>query len=340
MNEQRLPLGLNLGLWDHMTSWEDTVDIVRLAEELGYSSVSIPESFGRDGFTLCDRLLAATENIQVCLALANVFSRSPAVLAQTAATLDELSGGRFILGLGSSTPNLVEGWHGLKYARPLQRTRETIEICHRIWARDRSPYAGEIFKVSGVKLGFTPLRERIPIWHGALLENSLRLCGEKADGWIPTLVPVDAIEPGREALAQAARSVGRPEDSVAVAPTMQLLVGEDTQQLLEMIKFGVAVYYGPANSPYARAAAKLGYESDVRAICDAYAEGGSSSAIAATSDALARSVGIVGSIDDCRARVSALLDTGVDRLLLSLPAATRQACEPILEGIIPDTLPS
>ena len=338
MSKQRLPLGLNLGLWDRMTSWEDTVEIVRLAEELGYSSVSIPESFGRDGFTLCDRLLAATESIEVCLALANVFSRSPAVLAQTAATLDELSGGRFILGLGSSTPNLVEGWHGLTYSRPLQRTRETIEICHRIWARDRSPYEGEIFSVEGVKLGFTPVREAIPIWHGALLEKSLRLCGEKADGWIPTLVPVAAIAPGREAIAEAARLAGRAAGSVAIVPNMQLLVGEDPQQLLQMIKFGVAVYYGPPNSPYARAAAKLGYAEDVQIICDAYAEGGSAAAMAVASDELAGSVGIVGDIPACRSQVSDLLDSGIDRLLLSLPAATRQECEPILEGIVPDAL--
>jgi alkanesulfonate monooxygenase SsuD/methylene tetrahydromethanopterin reductase-like flavin-dependent oxidoreductase (luciferase family) len=335
MNQQTVPLGLNLGLWDRMTSWEHTVEIVRLAEELGYASVSIPESFGRDGITLCDRLLAATERIEVCLALANVFSRTPALLAQTAATLDELSGGRFVLGLGSSTPNLVEGWHGLEYARPLQRTRETIDICRRIWARDRSPYDGEIFRVSGVKLGFTPLREKIPIWHGALLENSLRLCGEKADGWIPTLVPAEAIEPGREALAKAARDAGRPADSVAVVPTMQLLVGEDSRALLQMIKFGVAVYYGPPNSPYARAGAMAGYAEDVEAVCEAYAEGGSQAAIAATSDALAGSIGIVGTIEECRHRVAGLLDSGVDRLLLSLPGATRADCEPILEGIIP-----
>ena len=223
----------------------------------------------------------------------------------------------------------------MEYARPLQRTRETIDICHRIWARDRSPYDGEIFKVSGVKLGFTPLREQIPIWHGALLENSLRLCGEKADGWIPTLVPVDAIAPGREALAQASIAAGRAADSVTVAPNLQLLVGEDRQQLLQMLKFGIAVYYGPPNSPYAKAAAKLGYAEDVQAICDAYAEGGSPAAIAATSDALAESVGIVGSIDACRSRVKDLLDTGIDRLLVSLPGATRKDCEPILAGIIP-----
>jgi alkanesulfonate monooxygenase SsuD/methylene tetrahydromethanopterin reductase-like flavin-dependent oxidoreductase (luciferase family) len=336
MSEQNLPLGLNLGLWDRMTSWDQLVDIVRLAEELGYSSVSLPESFGRDGFTLCDRLLAATSKIEVCLALANVFSRSPAVLAQTAATLDELSGGRFILGLGSSTPNLVEGWHGMKYSRPLQRTRETIDICHRIWSRDRSPYVGEIFSVEGVKLGFTPVRERIPIWHGALLPKSLQLCGEKADGWIPTLVPVDAIAPGRETIAAAATSVGRSADSVAIVPNMQLLVGDEPEKLLQLLKFGVAVYYGPANSPYARAASSLGYAEDVQAICDAYASGGSPAAIAATSDALAASVGIVGDLASCRERVDSLLDSGADRLLVSLPAATRADCEPLLEGLIPD----
>jgi hypothetical protein len=103
MNERNdegavLPLGLNLGIWDRMTSWDEVIEIARLADELGYDCLLIPESFGRDGVTLCDRLLAATSRIKVCFGIANVFSRSPAVLASTAATLDELSGGRFILG--------------------------------------------------------------------------------------------------------------------------------------------------------------------------------------------------------------------------------------------------
>ena len=138
---QRIPLCLNLGIWDRMTTWEQALDIARLADELGYDCVMIPESFGRDGVSLCDRLLAATENINVCFGIANVFSRSPAVLASTAATLDELSGGRFILGLGGSTPNLVEGWHGLAFKKPIARMREAIGMCHRIWSRDRAARA-------------------------------------------------------------------------------------------------------------------------------------------------------------------------------------------------------
>ncbi len=336
--KKRLPLGLNLGLWDRMTSWDEAVEIVRLADELGYHSVSIPESFGRDGFTLCDRLLAATENIHVCFGLANVFSRSPAVLAQTAATLDEMSGGRFILGLGSSTPNLVEGWHGLNFEKPLQRTRETIEIYHRIWDRDRSPYEGEIFQVAGVKLGFEPLRNRIPIWHGALLENSLKLCGEKADGWIPNLLPMAGFEKGKEAISSASTAAGRDTDAVTIVGGMQLMIGDDTTALLQMLKFGIAVYYGPASSPYAKAAAGLGYADNVAEVQAAYAEGASKAAMAATSDELAGSVAIVGPIADCQKRVSDILNGSSDLLSVTLPAPTREACEPILEGIIPDHL--
>ena len=189
-------LGLNLGLWDRMTSWQEAVEIVRAADELGYDYVSLPESFGRDGFILCDRLLAATNRIKVNLGLANVFSRSPAVLAQATASLDELSGGRFVLGLGSSTPNLVEGWHGLQYGQPLLRTRETIDLCRRIWRRDKSPYEGRIFKAGGVKMSFAPPSGELPIWHGALLDKSMQLCGEMADGWIPNLLPIEGIASG------------------------------------------------------------------------------------------------------------------------------------------------
>ncbi len=338
MPGQSLPLGLNLGLWDRMTRWDEAIEIVRLADELGYQVVSIPESFGRDGFTLCDRLLAATENIHVCLGLANVFSRTPAVLAQTAATLDDLSGGRFILGLGSSTPNLVEGWHGLKFGKPLARTRETIEICHRIWDRDRSPYKGEIFQVEGVKLGFEPLRNRIPIWHGALLPKALKLCGEKADGWIPNLLPEQGFAQGRSAIEQAAASAGRPEAAVNIVGGMQLMVGDEPDALLDMLKFGIAVYYGPETSPYAKAAAGLGYATDVAAVQQAYAEGAAAAAVEATTDELVGSVAIVGPIDACRNRVDTLLSGAPDLLNLTLPAPTRAACEPILEGIIPDSV--
>ena len=331
----RVPLGLALNLWERMTTWEETVEIARAADGLGYDVLVLPESFGRDGFVLCDRLLAATSNIRVCLGIANVFSRSPAVLAAAAATLDEASGGRFVLGLGSSTPNLVEGWHGLRFERPGRRMRETIEMCRRVWARDKAPYTGELFRAGGVRLAFEPLRERIPIWIGALLQQSLERTGELADGWMPTLLPEEALAANRAALARgAARSGADPKDLV-VAPTFQLLVNDDPAAALGMVKFAVAIYYGPPSSPYAKAAAELGYADDVQAVAEAYAQGGSGAAAAATSDRLARSMSIVGPLPECRARVSSLLSNGADVVLVGMPAATREACEPVLAGVIP-----
>lgn len=333
-NEQAgIPLGLNLGLWDRMTHWDEAIEIARLADELGYDCILIPESFGRDGVSLCDRLLAATNRINVCFGIANVFSRSPAVLASTAATLDELSGGRFILGLGGSTPNLVEGWHGLEFKAPLARTRETIAICRKIWARDKSPFEGEIFRTGGVKLAFEPLREEIPIWHGAILERGLQACGEAADGWIPANIPAECIPWGREKLAAASASRERPP---IIAPTFQLLAHEDVDAVLPMAKFGIAMYYGQPSSPYAKAAAALGYADDVAELQAAYKEGGSQQAVAAVSDRLAHSVSITGAIDNCRQRVDELLNAGADRLIVTMPAATRAECEPVLEGIIPE----
>ena len=335
-NSKRIPLGLNLGLWDRMTTWDEALEIVRLADELGYDYVAIPESFGRDGVSLCDRMLAATENINVCFGIANVFSRSPAVLASTAATLDELSGGRFVLGLGGSTPNLVEGWHGLQFNKPLARTREVIAICRRIWARDRTPFEGNYFRTGGVKLSFEPLRQDIPIWHGSLLDRGVQLCGELADGWMPGNLPAECIGWGRETLARGAAVGGRKPSAVTIAPTFQLLVDDNPEKVLPMARFFIAMYYGQETSPYARAAAALGYGDDVAAVQVAYREGGAKTAEAAVSDRLAHSTSIVGPLTDCRARIDALLTGGADRVFVTLPAATRAECEPILSGIIPD----
>jgi alkanesulfonate monooxygenase SsuD/methylene tetrahydromethanopterin reductase-like flavin-dependent oxidoreductase (luciferase family) len=334
--QESIPLGLNLGLWDRMSSWDEVIEIARLADELGYDCLLIPESFGRDGVTLCDRLLAATSRINVCFGIANVFSRSPAVLASTAATLDELSGGRFILGLGGSTPNLIEGWHGLQFKTPMARTRETIAICHKIWSRDRSPFEGKIFRTGGVKLSFQPLRDKIPIWHGAVLEKGLLTCGELADGWIPANLPAECVSWGRQTIAAGAAQGGRDADAVTLAPTFQLFVNDDPQQVLPLVKFGLAMYYGQSTSPYAKAAAALGYEDDVQQLQAAYAAGGSEQATAAVSDRLANSVSITGSIAACRDRIDQLLLAGADKLIVALPAATRAECEPLLEGIVPD----
>jgi alkanesulfonate monooxygenase SsuD/methylene tetrahydromethanopterin reductase-like flavin-dependent oxidoreductase (luciferase family) len=329
----RIPLGVQFSAWERMTSFADVVEIARLADDLGYAHVTVSESFGRDGVVIADRLLAATSGLEVCFGLANPFSRSPGVLAATAATLDELSGERFVLALGMSTPNLVEGWHGLRFERPLQRMRETVEMCHRAWRRDKAPYEGEVFRAGGVRLGFEPSRP-VPIWSGALLGKSLALTGELFDGWIPGLMPYEHVAWAMERIGAGLAATGRDRSAFAVVPTCSVVV--EASRGFSGEKYGIAMYYGNPTSPYSVAAREVGWASAVEAIQEAYAGGGAKQAAAAVPDELVRRVAIVGtSWEHCGDLLAERLADGVDRVTISLPAPTRAECEPILRALIP-----
>lgn len=329
----RLPLGLNLSAWERMTSWDHVLDIARLADDLGYANLTVSESFSRDGIVLADRLLAATSDIQVCFGLANPFSRSPGVLAAAAATLADLSGGRFVLALGTSTPNLVEGWHGLTFERPLQRMREAVEMCHRIWRRDKTRYEGEIFRAEGVRLGFEPEHGPVPLWSGSLLAKSLELTGELFDGWIPGLMPLEHIAWGMGHIQTGLDRAGRQRSAITVAPTTSVVIGE---KRIAAEQYGIALYYGPPTSPYAAAASAVGFDAEVRAIQQAYRDGGARAAAAAVAEELVRSVAVVGdSAGACRDLIAGRLDGGVDRISVGLPAPTAESCEPLLKSLVP-----
>lgn len=329
---QRVPLGVNLSAWERMTSFDEVLEIARLADDLGYANLAISESFSRDGVVLADRLLAATDGISICFGLANPFSRSPAVLASTAATLNDLSGGRFVLALGASTPNLVEGWHGLTFDQPMQRLRETVEMCHRIWRRDKTPYEGEIFRAGRVRLGFEPAHGATPIHSGALLPRSLELTGEVFDGWIPGLMPVEHVEWGLAHIGRGLERSARDRSAVTVAPTTSVVLDEDRSMAAE--RYGIAMYYGSPTSPYAKAAAQVGFADEVAAIQEAYRGGGAKQAASAVSDGLVRSVAVVGSPEECRDELAARRERGIDRITVGLPAPTREQCEPILRALI------
>jgi alkanesulfonate monooxygenase SsuD/methylene tetrahydromethanopterin reductase-like flavin-dependent oxidoreductase (luciferase family) len=330
----RIPLGVNFSAWERMTTFDDVIEIARMVDDLGFAHVTISESFSRDGIVIADRLLAATSDIEVCFGLANPFSRSPGVLAAAAATLDELSGGRFVLALGSSTPNLVEGWHGLRFEQPLQRTRETVEMCHRAWRRDKTPYEGEIFRAGGVRLGFEPVRESIPIWSGSMLGKSLELTGEVFDGWIPGLMPFEHVEWAMGHIDTGLARSGRDRSAIAVVPTTSVQLAASKAMAGE--RYGIAMYYGSPTSPYAKAAGQVGFADEVAAIQEAYRGGGAKAAAAEVPDRLVRSVGIVGDTwGDCRDEIERRLASGVDRITIGIPAPTREACEQILTELVP-----
>src|SRR5438132_5032298 len=169
-----MKLGLNLP-YEGSLAFPEAVELAQRAEALGFESVWMPEAYGTDAVSILGALAARTQRIRLGTGIVNVFSRTPALLGQTAATLDLISGGRFILGLGTSGHQVVSGWHGMRFDRPLQRMRETVEIVRRVLRQERLRFEGEIFRLDkGLKLLARPVRETVPIYLATLTPPGLR----------------------------------------------------------------------------------------------------------------------------------------------------------------------
>lgn len=302
-------LGLYLNMWERTATWPEVVDVAVAAEQSGFSHLAVPEAFGRDGFTLCDRLLARTARAQVGLIVANVFSRSPAVLAQTAATLDELSGGRFVLGLGASTANLVEDWHGLEFARAGQRIVETVAICRQIWRRQADERPGPVFRGGRVRLGFEPLRADIPIWLGSVSTRGIAQAGAIADGWVPFLLPRESL--GRH--VKELRRAGEGTGATRVVPIIPVAADADADRRLREI---IGIYVGPPGSPYARRLAAEGHDDAVEAMAAAYRSGGGRAAGAVVPDELVDALALSGPLDAIGEKIDRLAEAGADTVML------------------------
>src|SRR5919206_2946899 len=228
-----LKLGLNLGYWGIGPQGEEAVEAVRAAERAGFDSVWAAESYGSDVVSVLAWLAAQTDTIQLGGSIMQVPARAPAAAAMAGCTIDALSGGRFIFGFGPSGPQVSEGWYGVPYAKPWGRTREYVEIVRKVVAReDRLTYEGEHFTLplpggegKALKLNFHPLRNRIPIFLGAIGRRSVELAAEIADGWIPIFSSPDAFEPtwGEHVEAGLAKA-GRERTDLEVSPTVQVAI--------------------------------------------------------------------------------------------------------------------
>src|SRR5881628_1130204 len=188
-------LGLHIGYWGLGLTADEQLKLVREAESLGFDSVWSAEAYGSDAATVLAWLAGQTEKIKLGSAIFQMPGRSPAMTAMTAVTLDQLSNGRMLLGIGSSGPQVAEGWHGVRFAKQLQRTREYIEVVRMALARERVEFRGETIELplpdgpgKALKLTIAPVQERIPIYIAAIGPKNTALAGEIADGWIPTLL--------------------------------------------------------------------------------------------------------------------------------------------------------
>jgi F420-dependent oxidoreductase-like protein len=320
-----LKLGVHIGYWGLGLSREDQLEIVREAERLGYDSVWAAEAYGSDAATILGWIAGQTATIRIGSAIFQMPGRSPAMTAMTAATLDQLSDGRMILGIGSSGPQVAEGWHGQRFGRQIQRTREYVAVVRQALARERLEFHGETLELplpdgpgKALKLTIAPVQERIPIYLAAIGPNNTRLAGEIADGWIPTLFSPEHVAEFRPLLEEGAARAGRSLNGFDVAPTVNVFVTDDLAAARDVMRPFIALYVGGMGSRdknfYNQLVQRYGFEDAAREVQDLYLDGKREEAMAALPDALIDLVSLCGPPDHVRERLAVYRDAGVGTL--------------------------
>src|SRR2546425_427271 len=260
--------------------WSEVMEKVKLADELGYDSIWLGESWGYELFTSMGDLVRITKRIKIGAGIANIYSRTPALIASTVATLDERSGGRIILGLGPSGANVVEHWHGVPFQKPVKRTREYVEIIRMILRGEKLVYHGEFFNLErGFKLRFKPPRADLPIYIAAMGPKNVVQTGEIADGVLPVYWPGNKWGELREQLDEGARIAGRPPHSAAIAPyiTSVILPENADEQQRATARFHaaspLAYYIGRMGVFYAHMLTRNGFGAEVQAVIEGWKQG-------------------------------------------------------------------
>src|SRR3954469_20458769 len=252
-----MKLGVHIGYWGMGLTREDQLAIVQEAERLGYDSVWTAEAYGSDAATILGWIAGQTSRIRIGSAIFQMPGRSPAMTAMTAATLDQLSDGRMILGIGSSGPQVAEGWHGQRFGQQLQRTREYIAVVRMALARERVVFDGETLQLplpdgpgKALNLTIAPVQERMPIYLAAIGPKNTTLGAEIADGWIPTLFSPEHVGEFRPLLEEGFRRAGGGKgfDDFDIAPTVNVFVTDDVESARDAMRPYVALYVGGMGS--------------------------------------------------------------------------------------------
>jgi F420-dependent oxidoreductase-like protein len=323
-------LGLHIGYWGLGLTAPQQLELVLEAERLGYDSVWTAEAYGSDAATILAWLAQATTKIKLGSAIFQMPGRSAAMTAMTAATIDQLSDGRMLLGIGSSGPQVAEGWHGQRFARQLQRTREYVAVVRMALARERVVFDGETLQLplpdgpgKPLKLTITPVQERIPIYIAAIGPKNTTLAAEISDGWLPTLFSPEHVGEFRPLLEEgfARAGGGKGFDDFDIVPTVTAMVSEDRESARDAMRHYVALYVGGMGSRkqnfYNALVQRYGYEDAAREVQDLYLEGRKDEAAAALPGELIDTLCLVGPRDFVRERLAVYRGAGVGTLMIS-----------------------
>ncbi len=329
-------IGLVIPYWGDVNRSE-LIEVSRLAEELGFHSIWVPEMWGREAFSLLAFIAIHTKRINLGTGIVSVFSRTPAAIAQAIATLDEISEGRMILGLGTSGPVVIEDWHGIRFEKPLRRTREYIEIIRMILNGDRVNYIGEIFKLKNFRLQFTPPRKNIPIYIASIGPKNIHLTGELADGWIPFLIPRGYIQDAKKELTAGARAAGRDVGRIKVCPYIPACVSRDVDLSKRAIQEHIAYYVGGMGTFYHSVISRYGFREEADRILEAWKKGSKAQAIQSVSDTMIDSVAIFGTAQEGRRRLEEFRRAGADLpIIIFPPKASREMVKETIVELAPE----
>jgi F420-dependent oxidoreductase-like protein len=328
-----MKLGVNLAYVAMGVTPSDQLRVAQEAEALGYDSVWAAEAYGSDTATMLAWIAGQTSRIKLGSAIFQMPGRTPAMTAMTAATIDQLSGGRMLLGLGTSGPQVAEGWHGQRFGRQLLRTREYVDVVRMALARERVEYHGQTIELplpdgpgKPLKLMISPVQERIPIYLAAIGPKNTALAGEIADGWLPAFFSPEHVAELRGLLEEGAARAGRSLEGFDIAPSINIFVNDDLELARNVMRPALALYIGGMGSReqnfYNKLAQRYGFEAAAKEVQDLYLEGKKEAACAAIPDELIDTVSLCGPADVVRERIAVFRDAGVGSLLITPMAFT------------------
>jgi probable F420-dependent oxidoreductase len=294
----------------------DIIDLVVLAESLGYESAWVAEGHGGDQFAILAACAMRTSRIRLGTSISSVFVRTAPTIAMAASTIADLSGGRFILGLGSSHKAQVEPEHGIVYRKPLTRTRETVAIVGELIREGRVRFEGETIRIENFDLWYTPRHRHVPVYLSAVFQKGIALCGEVADGIILTRSTLDTAALVRTHLAEGASKAGRDPSQIEVTSLLPASVGETHVAALAALRPGIAFYCG-FFPRYNRMMAEHGFATEAAVIAEAWARGDRETAERAVSDEMIDATSVSGTLDQCCARIEAYQRSGIDVPIIS-----------------------
>jgi F420-dependent oxidoreductase-like protein len=312
--------------------FRETAAEIRELESAGLDLATVAEVYTFDAVSQLGYLAAVTERVELMSGIFPIYSRTPALTAMTAAGLDFVSGGRFTLGLGASGPQVIEGWHGVPYDAPLQRTREVVEICRHVWRRERLVHEGPKYTIplpaeqgtglgKPLKLINTPVRDRIPVMLAALGPKNVELAAEIAEAWEPIFfMPERAGTVWGNSLAAGKAKRDPALGDLQIVVGVSVAIGDDVDPMLEQVRPQLALYIGGMGARgknfYNDLARRYGYEDEARTIQDLYLDGRKDEAAAVVPEELVRAVSLVGPESYVAERVAAFREAGVTTLVL------------------------